>query len=117
MNLKPLALAVALSLIASPPALAADAPAGKTPAASAPAVKAIKLATVEGITEYTLPNGMRVLLAPDAPQFAAAVGQALAAPRPEMGRAARHTVESLYGWTSNLAPVVSLLEQMSVESA
>ncbi len=41
------------------PALAAD-------AAPAAAVKAAKLSTVEGITEYTLPNGLRVLLAPDA---------------------------------------------------
>lgn len=32
--------------------------------ASAP-VKAVRVATVEGITEYTLPNGLRVLLFPD----------------------------------------------------
>ena len=33
--------------------------------ASAQAVKATKVTTVEGITEYSLPNGMRVLLFPD----------------------------------------------------
>ena len=60
MNLKPLTLAVALSLAAAFPAAAAD-----TPAATSPAVHAAKLSTVEGITEYSLPNGMRVLLAPD----------------------------------------------------
>ncbi|MES2316251.1 MAG: pitrilysin family protein [Pseudomonadota bacterium] len=59
MRLKPLVLTLALSLGFSMPALAADA------AAPASAVKAAKLSTVEGITEYTLPNGMRVLLAPD----------------------------------------------------
>ncbi|MFB9243760.1 TIGR03087 family PEP-CTERM/XrtA system glycosyltransferase [Massilia antarctica] len=61
--------------------------------------------------------GRDLLLAADAPQFGAAIGQALDAPRPDMGRAARHAVETQYGWSSNLAPVVSLLEQMSVESA
>nr|WP_307731900.1 TIGR03087 family PEP-CTERM/XrtA system glycosyltransferase [Massilia sp. H27-R4] len=61
--------------------------------------------------------GRDLLLALDAPQFGAAIGQALDAPRPDMGRAARHAVETQYGWSSNLAPVVSLLEQMSVESA
>ena len=61
--------------------------------------------------------GRDLLLAADAPHFGAAIGQALDAPRPEMGRAARHAVETQYGWSSNLAPVVSLLEQMSVESA
>ncbi|NHZ97198.1 TIGR03087 family PEP-CTERM/XrtA system glycosyltransferase [Massilia sp. CCM 8734] len=61
--------------------------------------------------------GRDLLLAHDAPQFAAAIDQALGAPRPEMGACARHVVETRYGWTSNLAPVVSLLEQMSVESA
>ncbi len=61
--------------------------------------------------------GRDLLLAHDAPQFAAAIGQALTAPRPEMGASARRVVETRYGWSSNLAPVVSLLEQMSVESA
>ena len=59
MRIKPLVLTLALSLGYSMPALAAD-------AAPAAAVKAAKLSTVEGITEFTLPNGMRVLLAPDA---------------------------------------------------
>ncbi|MDB5932723.1 MAG: DNA-3-methyladenine glycosylase [Massilia sp.] len=60
MNLKPIALAVALTLGACAHTMAADAP-----AATATAVTATRLATVEGITEFTLPNGMRVLLAPD----------------------------------------------------
>ena len=60
MRIKPLVLTLALSLGFSMPALAADA------AKPAAAVKAAKLTTVEGITEYTLPNGLRVLLAPDA---------------------------------------------------
>ena len=60
MRLKPLVLTLVLSLGFSMPALADDA------AAPGAAVKAAKLTTVEGITEYTLPNGLRVLLAPDA---------------------------------------------------
>jgi zinc protease len=64
MNLKPLTLAVVLSLMAAAPAMAADAIVA-TPAAMAPALHATRLSTVEGITEYLLPNGMRVLLAPD----------------------------------------------------
>ena len=60
MRLKPVVLTLVLSLGFSMPALAAP--------AAAPAVqaKAAKLSSVEGITEYTLPNGLRVLLAPDA---------------------------------------------------
>ena len=61
MRLKPLVLTLAVSLGFSMPAVAA--PAAAAPAA---AVKAAKLSTVEGITEFTLPNGLRVLLAPDA---------------------------------------------------
>ena len=60
MRLKPLVLTLALSLGFSMPALAQGA------AAPVASVKAAKLSTVEGITEYTLPNGLRVLLAPDA---------------------------------------------------
>ncbi len=67
MRLKPLVLTLALSLGFSMPALAADA------AAPAAAIKAAKLSTVEGITEYTLPNGLRVLLAPDASKPTATV--------------------------------------------
>lgn len=41
-------------------------PAQRTaPAAAQAAVKATKVTTVEGITEYSLPNGLRVLLFPD----------------------------------------------------
>lgn len=52
------------------PDLAAQAPAVRRPAARpAPALpapaKATRVATVEGITEYSLPNGLRVLLFPD----------------------------------------------------
>jgi zinc protease len=64
MTLKPLTLAVALALNLSF-AAAFPAAAATAPAATAPAVHATKLSTVEGITEYSLPNGMRVLLAPD----------------------------------------------------
>ena len=67
MRLKPVVFTLALSLGLSLPALAADA----TPAATS--VKASKLSTVEGITEYTLPNGLRVLLAPDASKPTATV--------------------------------------------
>jgi zinc protease len=63
MRLKPLCLTLAISLGFSLPALAADPAPASTMSASA---KATKLSTVEGITEYILPNGLRVLLAPDA---------------------------------------------------
>jgi zinc protease len=72
MRLQPLTLALAISLAYSAPALAFQAAPQSAPqAASAPAAKpaaavsARKLSTVEGITEYALPNGMRILLAPD----------------------------------------------------
>jgi zinc protease len=45
-----------------PAAKAAEKPAAQAPAE---AVKATKIRTLEGITEYTLPNGMVVLLYPD----------------------------------------------------
>src|SRR2546430_7168019 len=44
------------------PAKAAAKAAAQAPPAS---VKATKVTTVEGITEYSLPNGLRVLLFPD----------------------------------------------------
>jgi zinc protease len=76
MRLQPHTLALAISLAFAAPAFAADsAPAAAKAAPAAPAaapvaakaaVAAQKLSTVEGITEYLLPNGMRVLLAPDA---------------------------------------------------
>lgn len=72
MRLQPLTLALAISVAFSAPALAEQAapaaPTAVAPAAApalAAAVKATKLSTVEGITEYKLPNGMRILLAPD----------------------------------------------------
>lgn len=58
MRIKYLCLTLALSLGVTLPAVAADA----MPASA----KATKLSTVEGVTEYSLPNGMHVLLAPDA---------------------------------------------------
>ena len=63
MNLKPLSLAVALVFAAAAPVIAAETAAA--PAAATQPARAAKLSTVEGITEYMLPNGMRVLLAPD----------------------------------------------------
>jgi glycosyltransferase involved in cell wall biosynthesis len=61
--------------------------------------------------------GRELLLADGAIAFATAVGAALSAPAPAMGTAARARVEAIYGWTSNLAPVVSLLEQGPSESS
>ena len=52
------------ALLASTADLSAQAPARRA-AAPRPAVKATRLQTVEGITEYALPNGLRVLLFPD----------------------------------------------------
>ena len=54
--------------------------------------------------------GEELLLADEAPQTIAAIGAALDAPRAAIGAAARAKVEHLYGWASNLAPVVNLLE-------
>ncbi|GAB2868234.1 pitrilysin family protein [Pseudoduganella ginsengisoli] len=67
MRLQPLALTLAISLAygAPAPAVAATEQQPSTAAAPAAAAKATKLGTVEGITEYKLPNGMRILLAPD----------------------------------------------------
>ncbi|MBV8658170.1 MAG: insulinase family protein [Burkholderiales bacterium] len=58
----PLTLAVMLGLAL--PAWADAAPATPTPAAAT--AGPTKIVTVEGITEYRLPNGLRILLAPDA---------------------------------------------------
>src|SRR5689334_9013001 len=52
---------VALALL-SVTTIAAQA---KPAAPAAPAAKATKVTSVEGITEYSLPNGLRVLLFPD----------------------------------------------------
>ena len=62
-------IAVAATLV-TPPLSVAQAPATRTPAQrAAPAIsartKALRVASVEGITQYNLPNGMRVLLFPD----------------------------------------------------
>jgi len=38
------------------------------PASAAPVARAAQVTSVEGITEYRLPNGLRILLAPDAAQ-------------------------------------------------
>ncbi|MBA3498805.1 MAG: insulinase family protein, partial [Deltaproteobacteria bacterium] len=43
-------------------------PVGTAPPIAAPPAKATKVRTVEGITEYTLGNGMQVLMFPDATQ-------------------------------------------------
>ncbi|HET9453083.1 MAG TPA: pitrilysin family protein [Gemmatimonadaceae bacterium] len=45
--------------------LSAQAPAARRPAATAAAPRATQITSVEGITEYSLPNGLRVLLFPD----------------------------------------------------
>jgi zinc protease len=50
---------------AAPPATKRAAQAPAQGAQGAQAVKATKVTTVEGITEYSLPNGLRVLLVPD----------------------------------------------------
>ncbi|KQW90197.1 sugar transferase [Massilia sp. Root418] len=54
--------------------------------------------------------GRELLLAADAPAFIAAVNGALDRPDAAIGRAARATVELLYGWNSHLAQVRALLE-------
>ena len=54
--------------------------------------------------------GRELLLAADAQAFIAAVNGALDQPDAAIGRAARATVEHLYGWNSHLAQVCALLE-------
>jgi len=53
--------------LATATGLSAQAPAARRPAAAAaqPAPRATEIRSVEGITEYSLPNGLRVLLFPD----------------------------------------------------
>ena len=64
-KLAPLALAVALGLAL--PARADDATTvAPAPSAVTATAQPVKVVTVEGITEYRLPNGLRILLAPDA---------------------------------------------------
>jgi len=58
--------AILASLITfATPAIAARPGTHVPPPASAPVIHATRVTTVEGITEYRLPNGLRVLLAPD----------------------------------------------------
>ncbi|GAB3259496.1 M16 family metallopeptidase [Chitinimonas naiadis] len=64
MRFTPLSIALALSLGFALPAAAAEASGNASSAAVA--AKASKYTSVEGITEYRLANGLRVLLAPDA---------------------------------------------------
>lgn len=69
MRLKPLCLAVcaALSLTLGMPPVLADAPAATAIVASQQSGgELVKQAEVEGVREYRLPNGLRILLAPDA---------------------------------------------------
>ena len=47
------------------PAFAARPSSVAPPPAAAPVIRAERVAAVEGITEYRLPNGLRILLAPD----------------------------------------------------
>nr|MCU0951698.1 insulinase family protein [Burkholderiaceae bacterium] len=66
-------LGVALASIAAPAAVQAQAPAAR-PAAAATAASTLKpVHTVEGISEYRLANGLRVLLYPDASKPTATV--------------------------------------------
>ena len=68
MRLTTLSLALVTALGLSLQVLAADpvANAGAAIAKLAIGTKATQFTSVEGITEYRLPNGLRVLLAPDA---------------------------------------------------
>ncbi len=54
-----------LALLAAPALLTLSAPAASAQAARGAAPRAVKGPTVEGITEYRLPNGLKVLLVPD----------------------------------------------------
>ncbi|MDX2090769.1 MAG: pitrilysin family protein [Kofleriaceae bacterium] len=56
----------------APPVTAVEPPLAK-PAAPAPVPRATKVREVEGITEYTLPNGLQVLLVPDPTQSSVTV--------------------------------------------
>jgi len=61
-----LLLVLSLPLAAQQPAPAGPTPKPRSAVPAAAAVKSVKGPTVEGITEYRLPNGLRVLLFPDA---------------------------------------------------
>jgi zinc protease len=75
MRIKTSALLLAVALGFPLPGLAAEgqAAAPATATSAAAPVKAVKFTKVEGITEYRLPNGLRVLLAPDASKPTATV--------------------------------------------
>jgi len=62
-TIKKTMLACALSAVCAMPVMAQKAPAKKTAAKTLPAP--VKVTSVEGITEYKLANGLRVLLFPD----------------------------------------------------
>ena len=66
MRLTTLSLALATALGLSLPAAAADPVANAAASQPAAGAKATQFTSVEGITEYRLSNGLRVLLAPDA---------------------------------------------------
>lgn len=63
MRMIPIAVLVAVCL-ASAPALATK-PTRSTVVAAAPVMAPVRAATVEGVTEYRLANGLKVLLSPD----------------------------------------------------
>jgi zinc protease len=65
MRRAPLSLLTALLLAATPALAQGPAPAGKAAPAAKRAGALTPVASVEGITEYRLPNGLRVVLFPD----------------------------------------------------
>ena len=54
--------------------------------------------------------GRELMLAENADQFGSAISALLTKPNPTLGHAARDKVETIYGWTSNLARVDALLD-------
>ena len=63
--IRPLALFVVLAAVLSACTAATVPPLEIAPASAPPSASSTKVTTVEGITEYRLPNGMRFLLFPD----------------------------------------------------
>jgi sugar transferase (PEP-CTERM/EpsH1 system associated) len=81
-------------------------------------LEAMSMAKTVVVTQQALEGikaepGRDLLLATDAAALASTVQVALNEPDPAIGRAARATVESLYGWSSNLTRVDTLLEAAS----
>jgi glycosyltransferase involved in cell wall biosynthesis len=68
---------------------------------------------LEGISAIP---GTELLLAENAAQFGAEVGNQLSQPSADLGRAAREKVQAAYGWDNNLARVDALLESPLYES-